>query len=523
MKVMKKSLIYSLFAALFFFSACSEDLLDLNNPNAPTVAQFWKTEFDAQQGLNAVYGMFYKPGTWSRWMYFRQDLASDEGYSNSPWTELKEWTRFQYFNYNFWEGGSWIWRDHYKAIFRANQVLAYVPEITFADENKKKQIIAQAKFLRAFYYFQVAVLWENVPLVLEPSKPGDLPLQKTEAEVWAQIKKDLTDASADLPAEWDAAQKGRITKGAALALLGKAHMQTGNWAEAKTALSWLVEGDGKALYDIIPNYKDNFTHTAENNKESVFEIQFSDVNQGGDGDESNPNLGSNRAQFFAPRGIGWCDGQPRKWIINVYKAEMNTDGKYDERLKENLFYKERSVDFPGNDMIYGRLWDNGQWGDDAFIRKYQGDYYRNREDYYSPINYRVIRFADVLLCYAECLAQLGGATPSALAIECVDRVRQRPSTKLPKLANSTVYADAVTTKEKFLKHLQTERALELCYESVRWMDLKRWGMLNTQAGIDELKLRDPDFNFFTLGRSHRLPLPQSEVENNENLKQNTPY
>lgn len=516
---MKKVIIIAIFS-IFVYSGC-EDNLDLVNPNAPTTTSYWNSPEEAEKGLNAVYHQLYQIGNYSRWIFFRYDLASDEAYSNSPWTELKEWTRFQYVNYNFWEGGSNIWSDHYKAIYRANQVIAHVPDIEFEDQNRKDQIIGEAKFLRALHYFNLAVLWEDVPIVLEPSNPDDQPEQSSQEEVWAQVKKDLTEASEVLPPEWPDNWKGKPTKGAALALLGKANMQTHDWAAAKSAMEWLVEGNGKQYYGLVDNYKDNFTHLNENNIESVFEIQFSDVNRGGKGNGSNSNLACERAQFFAPRGIGWSDGQPRKWLIDEYKKEMNLDGGYDTRLKNNYFYREMSDDFDDNEMVYGGPWREGQWGDDVFFRKYENDYWRNFEDYYSPINFRVIRYADVLLCYAEILNEINNG-PTALAIECVDRVRQRPSTNLAKLENS-MFASALDSKDAFLKRLQMERSLELCFEAVRWMDLKRWGLLETQEGIDELKQRDPDFEFFEVGRTHRLPIPQIEVENNPNLQQNDPY
>lgn len=518
---MKKLIIFSVLVIIGLFISCSEKTLDILNPNIPTTDVFWKTPADAQLGLNAVYTMFYKSGSWNRWIYFRYDLTSDEGTSNSPWNELKEWTRFIYFNYNFWEGNAWMWRDHYKAIFRANQVITNVATIEFTDANQKKDIIAQAKFLRGMYYFNLAVMFDNVPLVLEPSKPDDTPKLNTEAEVWAQVKKDFTEAAADLPETRSNNDKGRPTKGAALAYLGKANMQTGNWAEAATAFSWLVDGAGATYYDLVPVYKDNFKHTTENNKESVFEIQFSDVNPRGDGDEPNQNVGSNRAQFFAPGGIGWSDGESRRWLVDEYKKEKNLAGVTDPRLRDNIFYPEIQTDYPG-EKIYGRDW-QAAWGTHVYFRKYQGDYYRNAEDYYSPINFRVIRYADVLLCYAECLAQTGGAVPSAKAIQLVDRVRQRPSTNMSTLTTSTLYASAVTSKDLFLKRLQMERSLELCYEGVRWMDLKRWKLWNTPEGLAELRSRDADFNNFVPGKNERMPLPQTEVDNNPNLTQNPLY
>lgn len=218
---MKKIIITTVvFLGLFFASSC-ENELDLNSPNDITVDQYWKTESDAQAGVNSIYAMFYKDGLWARWIYFRLDLTSDEGFSNSPWTELADWTRFNYINYNFWEGNSVTWRDTYKAVFRCNQVLANVPNITFQNEDDKKKILAQAKFFRALHYYYAGIIWENIPLVLDPSTPADLPQQKNVTEVWAQVEKDLNEAFADLPASWSGDQTGRPDKGAAKAFWQK--------------------------------------------------------------------------------------------------------------------------------------------------------------------------------------------------------------------------------------------------------------------------------------------------------------
>lgn len=517
---MKNILFILLAGFMVFFTSCSEKELEITNPNAPTTQVFWENPDDAEKGINAVYNQFYKPGSWSRWIFFRYDLTSDEGWSQSPWPELKEWTRFQYFNYNFWEGNGWIWEDHYQAVFRANQVIANVPDIEFDDAAHKQDIIGQAKFLRAFYYFNLAVMFGDIPMVLEPSRPQDRPEQVDVSQVWEQVKQDLSDAAAVLPPTREDSELGRPTKGAALALLGKAHMQTYDWPAAKSAFEWLVEGEGAQYYGLMDNYKDNFKHTTENNRESVFEIQFTDANKGPDGDYTpNPNLGSNRAQFFAPRGIGWSDGQPRMWLVDEYKKEPNQDGEIDPRLRASLFYPDLQTDYPEED-IYGRNW---EWGNEAFFRKYQGDYYRDFEDYYSPINFRVIRYADVLLSYAEVLANMGGGAPPALAVEMVNRVRTRPSVNLPTLQNSSLYSDVVNSKEDFLKRLQMERALELCLEGVRWIDLKRWKLWETQEGLNELISRDPDFNNFDVGKNNVMPIPQSEVDNNPNLEQNPNY
>ncbi len=503
--------IFLLMVSMTLYS-CDEDRLDVNNPNTLTETQFWSTADDARLGVNAIYAMQYKPGLWSRWIYFRYDLTSDIGYSKSPWIELGDWTRFQYVNYNFWEGQVITWRDHYKAIYRCNQVLANVPDIDM-DAAEKELILAQAKFFRAFYYFNIAVLWEDAPIVLEPSNPDDLPAKRTMEEIFAQVEQDLNEAVDVLPATWDEANVGRPTKGAAYAFLARTYMQQHMWPDAKSALDYFISGDGKDLYGLVPNFKDNFTHMNENNVESVFEIQFSDGNYGGgDGEVPNASMGNNRAQFFAPGGIGWSDGQLRYWVIEEFKKELDLDGNLDERLRHSALYSGLEADF--GDKTYNRDW---QWGDhDAYFRKYQRDYYRDNEDYYSQVNLRLIRYADILLLYAEVLNELGN---TAEAYQYVDRVRARAN--MAPLA--TAYPSIGSDQDAFLDRLKMERVLELCGESTRWMDLKRWGDLDSQSSVDEIAQRDPDFFNFVVGKTHRLPIPQVEVENNPNLDQHPEY
>ncbi len=508
---MKKFIITILVLAAFITS-CNKSLLDQTNPNTLTVDEFWKNETDAQKGVNAIYNIFYQDGTWSRWIHFRLDLTSDEGMSKSPWVELADWTRFQYVNYNFWEGNSWTWRDTYKAIFRCNQVLKYVPDIPFTDAVKKDRILAQARFLRAFYYYYAALLWEKIPIVLEPPvDPGEQAKENTLAEVWAQVEKDLNDALPNLPEQWDAPNVGRPTKGAVYGMLARTYMQQHKWSAAKTALDYFITGAGKDLYDLV-DFKENFRATQENNKESVFEIQYSKENTGGDCDCVDNNMGNNRAQFFAPRGIGWSDGQARYWLVNEFKKEKTTDGQIDPRLRYSLFYPALEADF--GDKVYGRSW---EWGaDEAWFKKYSRDYYRNNEDYFSEVNIRIIRFADILLMYAEVLNELD---QTGNAYQYVNRVRQR--SKMAPLA--AAYPSIGNNKEQFRNRLKMERALELCGESVRWADLKRWGDLESQDKVNAVAERDPDFKNFEVGKHIRLPIPQSEVLNNPNLNQNPKY
>lgn len=518
MKRINKVLIYGVVGLMAM--ACKHDLLDIKNPNEPTTETFWITEDDAIRGINAAYSRFYKEGTWMRWLSFRYDLGSDEGWSTSPWNELADWTRFNYVNYNFWEGNNVHWEDFYVGIFRANQVLKHVPEIEFGDTRDRDYIIGQAEFLRALWYFQIVTLWEKGTLILEPEDASYTPSDASEEQLWNQIEIDLTNAMGRLPESWDNANLGRATIGAAKALLAKAYMQQHKYAEAQSELRWLIDREG-SLYGLMGEYLDNFTHLNENNMEGVFEIQFDDANRGNTGNNLNMATGFQRTQFYAPDGIGWQDGKARAWLVGEYKKETNLDGGNDIRLYQNLYYRESPEDFPDEDpLIYNRTW-QPSWGDHLFIRKYSTNYYRSFEDYFAPNNYRILRYADILLMYAECIAETGGSLTEAA--QYVDRVRQRPSVNLPSLANS-VHADALTSRENFLKRLQMERTLELCFEGWRWADLKRWGLLDSEAGIEELRSRDADFNNFVIGKHSRLPIPQIEVDNSNNqLTQNPDY
>ncbi len=489
--------------------ACSDKALDKVSPNAPTVETFWKTADDAILGVNAAYGSLQQFGV-DRWTLFTFDIRSDEGYSQSPWTELSNISKFVTPNYNL-DPLVEAWRDHYRGIHRANQVIAYVPQIQM-DETLRNRIVGEAKFIRAVLYYNLALQWGNVPLVLTPQAPNERPDQVPEAQIWAQVEKDLTEAKAVLPAQYTGDNIGRATKGAATAMLGKALLQQRKWQAAAAQLKEVVDLSPQ-IYDLVPNYADNFTATNENNKESVFEVQYSSANRG-DEDEAGGTEGSERAQFFGARGVGWSDGQPTKWLYNQFQKEKTVTGQTDPRLDATMWYYRPND--PTN-LIYGQSFEQRGFGaDDRFWRKYQNNYATGSENYFSPINNRMIRFADVLLMYAEALNEQG---QTAAAIPLVNRVRARVN--LPALPLTLSQADA-------RERIRNERVLELAGESVRWADMKRYGILGPEiAGPDAGKKLpanvsnfDTEFENFVKGKSELLPIPTREIDANPKIKQN---
>jgi hypothetical protein len=511
---MRKISLY-IFSALIAYgiSSCKKSL-DIANPNEPDQTNYWKTANDALLGVNAVYANAYRNGTFARWIPIATNPRSDDGFASTGWQGLKEMVNFVLLDYNF-EAINHIWDHHYRGIYRANQVIAYVPGISM-DENLKKRYIAEAKFHRAFYYYYLVTLWGNVPLVLQPSTPTDLPKQATEAETWAQIEKDLNEAIPDLPATYPSSDLGRITKGAAYAMLGKVYLQEHKNQQAADAFSWLVTGDGKSLYDLV-NYRDNFLHTTEFNKESVYEIAFKAQQSTTDEDDPNSNMGNQRGPFFGPgNGAGFNDMEMHRWVIDTFMKEKTLAGTRDPRLASTAIFDSMDVRGPDFTTIYGRTFSSMLSPTDkrAWYRKYQNDYFRTDETFEGPINVRVIRYADVLLMYAEALNELNR---TAEAYQYVDRVRQRAG-----LATLTA-AKPGLSKAAFLQQLMHERITELTGESTRWFDLERWGYFDDAAKLNELKARDPEFNNFQLGKNKYFPILQSEIDINPNLVQNPGY
>lgn len=522
---MKKIYILLVFFICICMTACNSSILDIANENTISTGNFWKNENDIESGLIAVYNMFYRQGTWTRNIYTQMNGMADDGVSYAGWTELSEYSKFIFTNYNFAETNTKIWHEHYVAIGRACQVIDNAEQVDFKDEAKKNDIIGQAKFLRAFYYFYLAALYENLPIILKTPSASDRPEQGTYDHILSIIEEDLEDAVTKLPETRDADNTARPTKGAAYGLLAKTYMQHHKWEDAKRCLEWLVDGQGSKYYDLMSDYADNFSNRTENNKESVYEIHFSLVNKVGFDQTDNyadPNaeVGTQIEMNQGPAGVGWTNIEARRWLIDYYKREKTIDGRNDPRLFATLWYDNAQSDFPEhpNQLIYGGSW-KSEWGSRVWIKKYSTDalplYYWNDN------NFRSIRYADILLLYAEVLNELS-STPPAKAIECLNRVRIRAH--LPNIQNSAYYDgnQIVSNKDAFREHLKIERGLELSLECVRWLDLKRWG-IDDDNTLNELKFRDDDFNNFFIGKSIRMPIPQTEIDNNPNLTQNPNY
>lgn len=509
---MKKSII--LITVLSLTLVCCQQDFDEPNPNQASIANFWKTGDDAVLGVNAIYSVFRRGyAGFSRAMYFHGMLKSDEGYGSGGDIGLNILMQSNMTDTNFGLTAD-TWDNLYVGIYRANQVIAYVPGIDM-DDDLKKRVIGEAKFLRGLFYYYLTLYFGRPALILEPSQPTMQPANATTEEAYAQVAKDLSEAAVDLPAQYPLAQDlGRATKGAAYALLGKTYLQQGMDQQAADAFEELITGDA-AVYDLMPDYRDNFLITSENNMESVFEIQFArNDNENGD-DDINPNInlnvGASIAKFYAPGGPGFQDGAARRWVVNEMSEEETVGGQRDPRVAATFLFDSTDVGGPDDTMVYGDTWLNryGPGNAMVFYRKLLNDHWRDDERFNSPNNYRVIRYADVLLLYAEALNNLNR---TAEAYPFVDEVRERAgleplSTAMPGLSQTA-----------FLEQLKHERITELSGEAWRFADLARWGDLSSA-----LVSRDAEFANFVVGKHELYPIPGRDIDLNPNLTQNSGY
>lgn len=495
-----------------------EDLVQVD-PNFDSEAKFWKTEDDALKAVNAVYGSLLTDGTYMRSTPLLLDGKADDSRSNSPWAAMANVGRF---NSSIADASiyGWAYETYYQGIYRANQVLDNVPGITFADEAYKNRILGQAYFLRGLYLFHAVNMFKNVPIPLSSDEVYHP--QKTQEDGWAQVKADLTKAAELLPAAYadvtgpDQSDKGRATKGAALAYLGKAQLFTKDYAGAKTSFESVMN---LGIYSLVSNYRDNFTTANENNSESIFEVQFSRDAGGvglgwGGAPASNWGKTSARAITYAPRSFGWTDMQPTWALFNEFKEEATTSGGVDPRLDATIIYNK-----PGM-MLYGRSFQEVYAAspadlNDLFWRKYENadGEFANEYDWRSGINERLLRYADVLLMYAECLNELGQTTQ---AYSYIQQVRSRVG--LPDLATVKPGMSQAQMREQ----IGHERFLEFAAEGHRFDDIRRWGWLQDASKLAWLKTRDAEFNTYQTGREY-FPIPQLEMDNNPGTQQNTGY
>jgi starch-binding outer membrane protein, SusD/RagB family len=500
--------------------SCSKKL-EQTNPNQQTAETFWKTSTDALNGGNSVYGSLLLDGSYMRFGHVVLNTKGDDVESHSPWDQIYNCGKFDVSITDICTTGPY--QAFYQGIFRANQVLTYVPSISM-DQDLKNRILGQAHFLRGLYYFHLADIYRSVPVIttLQQSSADYYAQQSPQDSVWMQAESDFQIASTLLPVSYasvtgpDQNQIGRATKGAALAYLGKTYLFTNRFTDAATQFKAVID---LGVYSLMPNYRDNFTEDVENNQESIFEVQFSrsvggTTNGWGPGDPD-PSWGKyeGRAVTFGPRSFAFGDVQPTRTLLYEFLQEKTINDTTDPRLYATMFYNTPWM------TLYGKSYQVtfGVADSELFCRKYENDgektFYGDEftpAAFQSGINSRLMRYADVLLMYAECLNETG---QTSAAYPFIQQVRSRAN--LPDLA--TVMPNM--NQQQMRDQLSHERFLEFALEGHRSDDIRRWGWFQDPTKLATLKARDAEFNTYVPGREYQA-IPQSEIDANPNMKQN---
>ncbi|MXV50149.1 RagB/SusD family nutrient uptake outer membrane protein [Pedobacter sp. HMF7647] len=389
-----------------------------------------------------------------------------------------------------------FWGINFKGVTRANIILSKLDGVPGLDDATRKRYVAEGKFLRAHYYFDLERLFKNVPLVTSPILLADAynQPQADPAAVWAQIEKDLNEAIPNLPVTVPVAENGRATQGAAKALLGKVYLYEKKWQDAVNQfkdVNGTAGGTSQYGYKLMANFGQIFDPKYKFNSESIFEIQKTGT-QSFDWGGWNTFKSNVYVQMVGPRnytGVIYWGG----WGFNPATMSLVNALKGDPRYGYTVYNMDSLVAV--NKTKYEASYQNSGY----FIQKY-APLLKNKAstgtaELNFPNDYIEIRLADTYLMEAEALVQLGQA--AGRAADLLNAVRARVG---------------LTAIPATLDNIYNERRLELATEGHRWFDLVRTGQAPTVLGPDGFKA----------GKHELLPIPLNEL-NNTKLVQNPGY
>ena len=472
----------------FSFSSCS-DFLEQNPQTDLSENDFYKTADDILSAVNGAYSSLQEGDIYGNWYVFGE-IPSDNTRNqlSGSVTTQNEFDQFYIDTQNSMIAN--FWKAAYKVINRTNTVLGRIDGIEINTELANRYKL-ECKFIRALMYFNLVRVYGDVPLVLKEisiSESYDI-LREPKENVYNQIIADLKEAQG-LPVSYSTAEDGRATQGAAKALLADVYMTLHKYAEAETILAEIINSGRYSLLENTPGslnidgYKNVFSPVNHNSKEGIFEIQFL---KGGYGE------GSNYANNFAPENsgtnvvaVGGTGGNniPEMDIYNAYE-----EGDLRRDFSMSLGYYDNRK--------------NNEWVESRYVCKFMDVPYQNND---ASNNYPVIRYADVILMYAEALNQNG---KTAEACKYLNMTRRRG---FGYQTTETSPVDLQTTdKAQFALMVEQERRVELAFENHRWFDLIRTG-----RAVEVMKSKG-----FSLNETNLIcPIPQKQIDVNPKLTQN---
>ena len=505
---MKRKITYAIviLAGFQLFAGCKK-YLEINPQERILLDNYYKTPAEAKAALISIYDRF---GAQAGGLYDKvaiMDAASDDQIAGGGGpSDINDLQVVNNFTLNSTTGPQgYLWNKGYAGIFRANIFLSKVGNISM-DVTTKNSYIAEAKTLRAIFYFDLVRFFKNIPLLTSAVDPKDIynVLQVPAADVYALIEKDLTEAIPNLPntiiAKTDG---GRITKGAAQAMLGKVYLQQGKNAQAAeqfAIVNGTTPGQMNAVYGykLLPNFGDLFKVANKFNSESILEIVHANSSNGGWGD-AGASEGNLLNIIVGPRGYKPGAGAPdyysgysfllftkeffdfihfdprnKPTVANLDSLEKNGIATYEKGYQNTGYFLEKTI---------GRVADKAPTGQTEL--NFPQDSYE-------------IRLADTYLLEAEALLASGAAVGTgSRAYQLFNAVRARVG----------LNPVAVT-----LDNIIKERRLELAGEGHRFLDLVRWGKAATVLA----------YKGFKSGKNEIFPIPQSELANTK-IEQNKEY
>ena len=480
-------------AATVSIAAC-DSFIDPDPTDILAPENFYKTSSDAIAATNGI----YEQAKWGHYIsyWYMSDVASDDILASPNFGS--DGHRFSNWTFDATEGNLWgVWGDMYQVINRSNAVLDNVPAISM-DTTLRRRLLGEAYFMRGLAYLNLVRFWGDVPLLdhqVNDVKTLRIP-RAPKAQVWALVESDFAAAAERLPDSYSGSDVGRPTRGAALTLLAKAYLTQEKWTPAAQAAGQVITGGRYALLD---NWKDNFRIATEiTNSESIFELNFDPI--------LDPGNGSVHTLFSLPSGFPGGDAYGLMQIPPSLEALYAAN---DERGVGGTFARSGYV-IPETGVTATWSMPNGP----APIKYFDATNTQNRTSRawnQQHNNWIVTRYADVLLMYAEAVAQ-GGTATAGTALDRLNQVRRRAG-----------LTDANVTGAALIDAIRLERRREFVFEGHRWFDLSRWNQLDaairaktaearTIYGASETTVHGVPSNYF--------PIPQGERNVNPALTQN---
>ncbi|HEY0653765.1 MAG TPA: RagB/SusD family nutrient uptake outer membrane protein [Chryseosolibacter sp.] len=562
---MKKTAIIFCAILLGIANGCSDEFLDVQ-PKAALSASALQNAKGVNSLLIGAYSLLdgwatpegayrsYQVGA-DNWVY--GSVASDDAYKGTIAGDQPPISLIEQHNIapdNIYFRGKW--RGMYDGIARVNDVLQILPKVTDMTDAEKTQVIAEARFLRGHYHFELKKMYNMVPyideVVYDPNNLESTKLTNTE-DIWPKIEADLQAAYDALPATQSA--KGRATKWAAGATLAKAYLFQKKYAPAKTILEAIVASN---QYRLVDRYHDNFRAATNNNAESIFEVQYS-VNDGAPGGE-NGNIGSTLNYPYGGGGVTTCCGffQPSQNLVNAFKTGADglplldnfnaSDVTNDQGIEATAAFTPYTGTLdPRVDWTVGRrgipFLDWGVHPGKTYVRDqaYGGPYSPKKHVMYrsdvgtntfagnprlNANNYRMIRYSHVLLWLAEIAVEEGNLEA---ARGYVNQIRTRAANPAGFVTTSagapaanyliSTYTTPWTDQAMARKAVQFEQRLEFAMEGHRRFDLVRWGIaastLNAYYAVEGNKRAYLKGVTFVAGKHEYYPIPLQEILNSQ--------